>query len=716
MPRWPWRSRKALDVDVVLRSRAATTETQYSEDTKTSNGMIPSPKARQLRPTRRDTSDCTLLDRYDTDESVVLGRGAWGKVYTARSKTNGEVVAVKTMSVGDMFESEVANVRREVEILRRLQHPNIVRVLEMFDDTWDGELHVVMELCSESLVGRLQEEDSARDGRASSSGERGYDERRVASLFRQLLRAVWYCHSNGVVHRDIKLSNLTYSTAALPGAELRLIDFGLAKQYDGTDALQERVGTPAYLAPELLGPPPLAYDSKVDLWACGVVLYQLLCGALPFEAPDGSAREQRRRIREEPLSLDGAAWADVSEAATDLVRKLLRKEADHRPPASAALEHAWLAEEAPTGQRLPRSVLRSLLAFSQASELKKLAFEAAAASAPQESLETLNRIWAGLDDGSGSLSYDRWQAHVAAHHPELTPRLAERLFAQMAGGGQRVTYHAFVNAAIMCREQSLTLPSAFALLDADGDGLVSEKDVERLVQQQESRRSGSRRSGDGGGDDGGGGGGSGDGGRDDSPAAAAAASAKELFAGRSEPLTYDAFRTEMLRRATATASTRNLLQQSGGLERATSALSLLNSGGLAKLSTSQGSASTSSGDADDGDAQSRLFRRMLDTPPRRPPHQPAFATLKEVSSSSSRGSVLARISERISRATGRRSSRALGQRSVARPPHLARARLAAPARHDGHRGGREQPDRIARSRSLRRGQDLGVFRQCRILC
>ena len=64
-----------------MRSRAATTETQYSEDTKTSNGMIPSPKARQLRPTRRDTSDCTLLDRYDTDESVVLGRGAWGKVY-----------------------------------------------------------------------------------------------------------------------------------------------------------------------------------------------------------------------------------------------------------------------------------------------------------------------------------------------------------------------------------------------------------------------------------------------------------------------------------------------------------------------------------------------------------------------------------------------------------------------------------------------------------
>ena len=120
----------------------------------------------------------------------------------------------------------------------------------------------------------MQEEDSARDGRASSRGERGYDERRVASLFRQLLRAVWYCHSNGVVHRDIKLRNRRrYSTAALPGAELRLIDFGLAKQYDGTDALQERVGTPAYLAPELLGPPPLAYDSKVDLrcvWRCAL--------------------------------------------------------------------------------------------------------------------------------------------------------------------------------------------------------------------------------------------------------------------------------------------------------------------------------------------------------------------------------------------------------------------------------------------------------------
>ena len=132
--RWPWQRHASSrrDVDVVLRSRAATTETQYSEDTKTSNGMIPSPKARQLRPTRRDTSDCTLLDRYDTDESVVLGRGAWGKVYTARSKTNGEVVAVKTMSVGDMFESEVANVRREVEILRRLQVRNYGAIMAQF--------------------------------------------------------------------------------------------------------------------------------------------------------------------------------------------------------------------------------------------------------------------------------------------------------------------------------------------------------------------------------------------------------------------------------------------------------------------------------------------------------------------------------------------------------------------------------------------------------
>ena len=127
----------------------------------------------------------------------------------------------------------------------------------------------------------------------------------------------------------------------------------------------------------------------------------------------------------------------------------------------------------------------------------------------------------------------------------------------------------------------------------------------------------------------------------------------------------------MLRRATATASTRNLLQQSGGLERATSALSLLNSGGLTKLSTSQGSASASSGDADDGDAQSRLFRRMLDTPPRRPPHQPAFATLKEVSSSSvPRQRARAHLRANLARDGAALVARAGAASSLARPTSL----------------------------------------------
>ena len=365
-----------------------------------------------------------LLDRYDTDESVVLGRGAWGNCARAledeRRGRRGED-DVGRRHVRERGRQRAARGRDPAQ----LQHPNIVRVLEMFDDTWDGELHVDGAVL-QSLVGRLQEEN--KDGRASSSGERGYDGA-VASLFRQLLRAVWYCHSNGVVHRDIKLSNLTYSTAALPGAELRLIDFGLAKQYDGTDALRARrhAGVPRARAAR---PPPLAYDSKVDLGRAGS---PTSCSAAPCSKPRRLGARARRRIREE-LFARGAAWADVSEAATDL-RKLLRKEADHRPPASAALEHAWLAEEAPTGQKLPRSVLRLLLAFSQASELKKLAFEAAAASAPQE----CSRRSTGSGRARrrlGSLSYDRWQAHVAAHHPELTPRLAERLFAQMAGGGQ----------------------------------------------------------------------------------------------------------------------------------------------------------------------------------------------------------------------------------------------------------------------------------------
>lgn len=223
-----------------------------------------------VRPHHQDTR--TLDQAYDTDESWQLGRGCFGRVFTVRSRQTDEVFAVKTVPLQDLCEADLAQLRTEIAIQSKLEHPNIVRIYEVFEDSWDAEMHLVMELCEQCLMSRLQHNPD------------GYDEQRVAVMVGQMLSAVLYCHRHGIVHRDIKLQNFMYASSA-PDAELKLIDFGFACEVEGggeAEQMNERLGTPSYMAPELCVPPPLSYDSKVDMWALGVVTYSRpSCGSNP---------------------------------------------------------------------------------------------------------------------------------------------------------------------------------------------------------------------------------------------------------------------------------------------------------------------------------------------------------------------------------------------------------------------------------------------------
>ena len=231
----------------------------------------------------------TLLDTYDISDSVVLGEGMSGKVMTCRQRYTGDLFALKTLSVKKL-KVNMDELRQEISIMKRLDHPNIVKVYETYEEA--NAFHVVMELCvGGQLITRLKRYKF------------GFTEELVARLMTKMIGAILYCHEQGVCHRDVKLDNFVYESDAAD-AELKLIDFGLSHVLvHGGERMRDRVGTLTYMAPEVLNGSRGAewgggYTSACDMWSLGVVAYMLLSGRRPFHHAD---REEKKRLVREKL-------------------------------------------------------------------------------------------------------------------------------------------------------------------------------------------------------------------------------------------------------------------------------------------------------------------------------------------------------------------------------------------------------------------------------
>lgn len=205
-----------------------------------------------------------LLGRFEVGK--LLGHGTFAKVYHARNVKTGEGVAIKVIDKEKILKSGlVAHIKREISILRRVRHPNIVQLFEVM--ATKTKIYFVMEyvrggeLFNKVAKGRLKEESARK-------------------YFQQLISAVGFCHARGVYHRDLKPENLLLDE----NGDLKVSDFGLSAVSDQIrqDGLFHTFcGTPAYVAPEVLA--RKGYDgAKVDVWACGVVLFVLMAGYLPF--------------------------------------------------------------------------------------------------------------------------------------------------------------------------------------------------------------------------------------------------------------------------------------------------------------------------------------------------------------------------------------------------------------------------------------------------
>jgi carbon catabolite-derepressing protein kinase len=265
-----------------------------------------------------------LLGRYEL--GGLLGRGASAKVYLARDllAAADRSVAIKSFPNPRAAAGEV-KIEREAAILRRLRHRHVVRLHEILATR--SKVHFVLDLAAGGELFSLVD----ASGRMTEALARHY--------FRQLVSAVRYCHARGVYHRDIKPENLLLDGAG----DLKVADFGLgALQHSGRrdDLLRHTMcGTPAYVAPEILA--KKGYDpARVDVWSCGVVLFVMAAGYLPFN--DASLVNMYRKIYAGKFRCP--AW--FSPALRHLVRRILDPNPATRIDADGIVSHPWFCHGA----------------------------------------------------------------------------------------------------------------------------------------------------------------------------------------------------------------------------------------------------------------------------------------------------------------------------------------------------------------------------------
>ncbi|XP_004511972.1 serine/threonine-protein kinase SRK2I-like [Cicer arietinum] len=264
-------------------------------------------------------------DRYDFVRDI--GSGNFGVARLMRDKHTKELVAVKYIERGDKIDE---NVKREIINHRSLRHPNIVRFKELI--LTPTHLAIVMEYAS---GGEMFE-------RISKAGRFTEDEARF--FFQQLISGVSYCHSMQVCHRDLKLENTLLDGD--PALHLKICDFGYSKSSVLHSQPKSTVGTPAYIAPEILQ--KQEYDGKIaDVWSCGVTLYVMLVGSYPFEDPD-NPRDFRKTIqRVLNVQYSVPDFIQISPDCRDLISRIFVSDPSERITIPDIMKNEWFRKNLP---------------------------------------------------------------------------------------------------------------------------------------------------------------------------------------------------------------------------------------------------------------------------------------------------------------------------------------------------------------------------------
>ena len=404
-----------------------------------------------------------------------LGSGSYGTVKKVKHKKLGEYRAMKIIS------KKSESSQNEVDILRKISHPNIVNIFEIYEDS--KKYYIMMEICE---GGELFE---------AISQQGSFSEGDCANIMKSLLSAVNYLHGKNIVHRDLKPENimLTKNLQKMKNKkyEIKLIDFGTAKQFEPHQKLNKFVGTSYYIAPEVLKE---NYNEKCDIWSCGVILYILLCGYPPFNG--NSNVDIYHNIQNNPPYFNGEEWKDITKEAIDLIKCMLNKTPNKRFSAEQCLNHKWFKlltskdkndekSVEKLGKKLQLKVINKMADFVKENRLKQavLQFISTQFNLKKEE-DDLKALFSEFDiKQKGQITKEIFYEKLSQLYGENDGReICDRIFERLdLDGSGEISYDEFLSAMIDGKKVITDdrLAKAFKMFDKDGNGKLS---IEEIIE------------------------------------------------------------------------------------------------------------------------------------------------------------------------------------------------------------------------------------------
>uniref|UniRef100_A0A1I8BN48 Protein kinase domain-containing protein n=1 Tax=Meloidogyne hapla TaxID=6305 RepID=A0A1I8BN48_MELHA len=264
---------------------------------------------------------------YQLQREKILGSGQFGTVFSAVHRHSGREVAVK-MIAKDRFSkksSAVETLKSEVAILQAVDFQGIIKLESMFETK--DKIFVVMEKMNGDMLELILSQASGR-----------LNERSAKFLIMQILRALRYLHSRGIAHCDLKPENVLLSDFKSNFPQTKLCDFGYARFIGETQFRKTIVGTPAYLAPEVLK--KKGYNKSLDMWSVGVIVYVTLSGTFPFNENE----EITDQIQNAEFMFPSNPWREIGREAIDLIQQLLKVQIEERLNIDECIAHQWLRD------------------------------------------------------------------------------------------------------------------------------------------------------------------------------------------------------------------------------------------------------------------------------------------------------------------------------------------------------------------------------------
>ena len=412
-----------------------------------------------------------------------LGEGHFGSVRSAfkrKEYSQHKVFAVKSISLKKLSEKEYRDLILEVKILSSLEHPHIVKFYETYHD--NKYFHIVIELCRgnnlymrlKKLKGRMKEEH-------------------VKIIILKILHAINYCHSKGIVHRDLKPENIVFESPSSYSNDynenneeenndndfnIKICDFGLSALKKSTDKLHTILGTPYYMAPEVLKGD---YNEKCDIWSIAAITYYLITGTEPFKG-DTSNQIFSRILYTEPDYSPTKFW-NTSENLLDFLKKCFSKDPGVRPTALEALSHPWfenLFKKIHSPKFIGENIFYNISTTKKFSQLKRLIMRYVVYNMGHAELNMYKKAFIAFDkDNTGVITPEELKRLFAVYHKTLSETQIKNIMSVSDEKNDFLTYYEFIILCLQVDEflSPIKLLDAFLFFDVDNNNEIDNDDL-----------------------------------------------------------------------------------------------------------------------------------------------------------------------------------------------------------------------------------------------